>query len=80
VVDCASLPSWKDNITPRVRIPFLAQIKLNLKIMSSQNKKRKERNCYSYHGMALKMSNMKLKRLLYFNASNRRKNNKFEIE
>ena len=24
VVDCASLPSWKDNITPWVRIPLLA--------------------------------------------------------
>jgi len=48
--------------------------------MSSKNKKRKEKNCYSNHGFALKVSDMKLKRLLYFNASMRRKNNKFEIE
>lgn len=48
--------------------------------MSSENKKRKEKNCHSNHGFALKESIMKLKRLLYFNSSTRQKNNKFEIE
>jgi len=37
--------------------------------MASKNKKNKERNCYSDNGMALKQKNMKIKRLLYFNAS-----------
>jgi len=39
--------------------------------MSSKNKKNKEKNCYSDHGMALKQKSTKLKRLLYFNASKR---------
>ncbi len=33
--------------------------------MSSQNKKNKEKNAYSYHGFALKEHESKLKRLLY---------------
>lgn len=48
--------------------------------MASENKKNKMKNCYGVHGFDLKISNMKIKRLLYFNPSNRRKNNKFEIE
>ena len=40
-------------------------------IMSSQNKKKKEKNYYSNHGFALKEKLMKLKRLLYFNSSKR---------
>ena len=39
--------------------------------MASENKKRKEKNAYSHHGFALKEKRMKLKRLLYFNASKR---------
>ena len=45
--------------------------------MASQNKKNKERNCWSYHGHALKNTN-KLKCLYYFNASMRRKNKKIK--
>jgi len=37
--------------------------------MTSENKKNKERNCYSNHGHALKIKNTKIKRLLYHNAS-----------
>jgi len=48
--------------------------------MSAQNKKKKEKNAWSYHGFALKEHESKLKRLLYFNASQRRKNNKIEEE
>lgn len=39
--------------------------------MASENKKKKEKNSYSNHGFALKEKLMKLKRLLYFNASKR---------
>jgi len=46
--------------------------------MSSKNKKNKEKNCYSDHGHALKLKNVKIKRLLYFNSATRRINNKFE--
>ena len=48
--------------------------------MSSINKKAKMKNCHGNHGFDLKNSTIKLKRLLYFNASIRRKNNKIEIE
>ena len=48
--------------------------------MSSENKRNKMKNCHGNHGFDLKISDMKLKRLLYFNASDRRKNNKFDIE
>lgn len=48
--------------------------------MASENKKRKMKNAHSNHGFALKESTMKLKRLLFFNASNRRKNNKLTNE
>jgi hypothetical protein len=40
--------------------------------MASENKKRKEKNCNSNHGFALKEKNMKLKRLLYYNSSQRK--------
>lgn len=40
--------------------------------MASQNKKNKEKNCYSNHGWALKQKDTRLKRLLYFNASQRK--------
>lgn len=40
--------------------------------MSSENKKRKEKNSNSNHGFALKEKIMKLKRALYFNASKRK--------
>lgn len=39
--------------------------------MASENKKKKEKNCNSYHGHALKEKFIKLKRLLYFNSSKR---------
>lgn len=39
--------------------------------MASENKKRKEKNCNSGHGFALKEKVLKLKRLLYFNSSKR---------
>ena len=48
--------------------------------MSSSNKKAKMKNCYGNHGFDLKNSTMRLKRLLYFNASIRRKLNKINIE
>jgi len=48
--------------------------------MASQNKQNKMKNCHGNHGFDLKNSTMKLKRLLYFNSSTRRKNNKFNIE
>ena len=48
--------------------------------MSSSNKKAKMKNCYGNHGFDLKNSTIKLKRLLYFNASIRQKNNKIKIE
>lgn len=41
--------------------------------MASENKKKKEKNCNSYHGMALKESGTKLKRLLFYNSSTRQK-------
>ena len=45
--------------------------------MSSENKKRKEKNNpHSYHGMALKQSDVKLKGRLYYNSSTRQKNKK----
>lgn len=47
--------------------------------MASQNKKNKEKNCYSNHGFALKEKFMKIKRLLYFNSSMRRENNKIDL-
>lgn len=40
--------------------------------MASENKKKKEKNCNSYHGFALKEKMMKLKRLLFFNSSKRK--------
>lgn len=40
--------------------------------MASENKKKKEKNCHSNHGFALKEKLMKLKRLLYFNSSTRK--------
>ncbi|MFA5395495.1 MAG: hypothetical protein WC346_05680 [Methanogenium sp.] len=48
--------------------------------MSSKNKIKKEKNCNSRHGFALKESKMKLKRLLFFNASLRKKLKKIELE
>ena len=48
--------------------------------MSSSNKKAKMKNCHGNHGFDLKNSTMRLKRLLYFNASIRRKENKINIE
>ena len=48
--------------------------------MASKNKKAKMKNRYGNHGFDLEQSTMKLKRLLYFNASIRRKNNKIIIE
>ena len=42
----------------------------------SENKKRKERNCYSNHGFAMKEKNLKIKRLLYYNSSTRQVNKK----
>lgn len=47
--------------------------------MASKNKKNKEKNSNSYHGMALKQSTIRIKRLTYFNSSQRRKNNKEEL-
>lgn len=47
--------------------------------MASQNKKNKEKNCYSDHGFALKEKLMKIKGLLYFNSSMRRENNKINL-
>jgi len=44
--------------------------------MASENKKNKEKNCYSNHGMALKEKTTKLKRLLYYNSSQRQENKK----
>jgi hypothetical protein len=46
--------------------------------MSSVNKRKKEKNCNSCHGFALKESNMKLKRALYYNSSNRQKLKKIQ--
>lgn len=40
--------------------------------MASENKKKKEKNCNSDHGFALKEKMMKLKRLLFFNSSKRK--------
>lgn len=40
--------------------------------MASENKKKKEKNCNSNHGFALKEKMMKLKRLLFFNSSKRK--------
>lgn len=37
--------------------------------MSSQNKRKKEKNSNSWHGFALKEKLMKLKRRLFFNSS-----------
>lgn len=48
--------------------------------MASESKKRKEKNCNSNHGFALKENLMKIKRLLFFNASTRRKNNKIILD
>jgi len=48
--------------------------------MSSKNKIKKEKNCNSNHGFALKESKMKLKRLLFFNASMRQKLKKVLLE
>jgi hypothetical protein len=48
--------------------------------MASENKKRKMKNAHSNRGFALKESLMKMKRMLFFNASNRRKNNKIDEE
>jgi len=42
--------------------------------MSSVNKKKKEKNSYSHHGMALKLSSGRIRGLMYFNASQRRRN------
>jgi len=46
--------------------------------MSSENKKKKMKNACSYHGFALKEHKTKLKRRLFYNASNRRIDNKIE--
>ena len=48
----------------------------------SENKKRKEKNCYSNHGFAMKEKRLKIKRLLYYNPSNRQVNKKilFEVD
>ena len=48
--------------------------------MASKNKKAKMKNCHGNHGFDLKQSTMKLKRLLYFNSSIRKKLNKITIE
>lgn len=40
--------------------------------MSSENKKKKEKNSNSNHGFALKEKLMKLKRMLFYNASTRK--------
>lgn len=44
--------------------------------MASEKKKRKEKRCNSNHGFALKEKNLKIRRLLYFNSSQRKQNNK----
>jgi hypothetical protein len=41
--------------------------------MASENKKKKEKNSNSNHGFALKESELKLKRLLFYNSSTRKK-------
>lgn len=40
--------------------------------MASENKKKKEKNSNTNHGFALKEKLMKLKRLLFYNASKRK--------
>ena len=40
--------------------------------MASENKKKKEKNCNSSHGFALKEKLMRLKRLLFYNSSTRK--------
>lgn len=47
--------------------------------MASENKKKKEKNYNSNHGFALKESNIRLKRLLFFNSSTRQKLKKIEL-
>jgi hypothetical protein len=44
--------------------------------MASENKKKKMKNSNSHHGFALKEKKMKLKRMLFFNASQRKQNNR----
>lgn len=48
--------------------------------MASRKKLNKEKRCRSYHGTALKMKGTRLKRILYFNPSQRRVNNKFVFQ
>ena len=48
--------------------------------MASENKKRKMKNAYSNHGFALKEHVMKLKRMLFFNASTRKSLKNFNEE
>lgn len=47
--------------------------------MASENKKRKEKNTNSNHGFALKEKNMKLKRMLFYNASKRKELKKIKL-
>jgi len=48
--------------------------------MASKNKMNKMKNCYGNHGFDLKESKMKIKRLLYFNASTRKRINKINLD
>jgi len=46
--------------------------------MASENKKRKEKNSNSNHGFSLKEKLMKLKRVLFYNASKRKELKKIQ--
>lgn len=48
--------------------------------MASVNKMNKEKNSRSNHGFALKEKGLKMKRMLYYNASMRKENKKIETE
>jgi hypothetical protein len=46
--------------------------------MASKNKKNKEKNCYSNHGHALKKSETRMKKRMYYNSSQRKKLKKID--
>ena len=48
--------------------------------MSSQNKKKKDKNLFGSRGYGLKEKDGKLKRMLFFNASTRKKIKRFDID
>lgn len=48
--------------------------------MASTNKRNKEKNARSYHGFALKQSTFRMKRMHYFNSSQRQKNNSQDLD